>query len=140
MARNSKLESRKIRHRSLRKRIQGTAERPRLVVFRSAKHIYVQVIDDLGAKTLVAASDLAKKEGKGNKADKAAAPAPAPKQKAEGEKGPKKSERAKEVGVKVAKLCLEKGISKVVFDRAGYKYHGRVSAVAAGAREGGLQF
>ena len=131
MARNSKLESRKIRHRSLRKRIQGTSERPRLVVFRSARHIYVQVIDDLGAKTLVAASDLAKK------ADKKAEAAPAKK---DGEKAPKKSDRAKEVGVKVAKLCLEKGISKVVFDRAGYKYHGRVSAVAAGAREGGLQF
>jgi large subunit ribosomal protein L18 len=143
MARNSKLESRKIRHRSLRKRIKGTSERPRLVVFRSAKHIYVQVIDDLGAKTLVAASDLAKK------ADQKAAPAAAPKAQAGGkeggkeggaDKGPKKSDRAKEVGVKVAKLCLEKGISKVVFDRAGYKYHGRVSAVAAGAREGGLEF
>jgi large subunit ribosomal protein L18 len=133
MARNSKLESRKIRHRSLRKRIQGTSERPRLVVFRSAKHIYVQVIDDLGAKTLVAASDLAKK------ADQKAAPETKATAK-EGDKSPKKSDRAKEVGVKVAKLCLEKGISKVVFDRAGYKYHGRVSAVAAGAREGGLQF
>jgi large subunit ribosomal protein L18 len=137
MARNSKLESRKIRHRSLRKRIQGTSERPRLVVFRSAKHIYVQVIDDLGAKTLVAASDLAKKP------DAKAAPVAAPKAKEggkDGDKAPKKADRAKEVGVKVAKLCLEKGISKVVFDRAGYKYHGRVSAVAAGAREGGLEF
>ena len=127
MARKSKLESRKVRHRSLRKRIAGTSERPRLVVFRSARHIYAQVIDDLAQKTLVAASDLAQKAEKG--AEK----------KAEA-KGPKKSERAKEVGVKVAKLCLEKGISKVVFDRGGYKYHGRVSAVAAGAREGGLDF
>jgi large subunit ribosomal protein L18 len=124
MSQNSKLESRKIRHRSLRKRIQGTPERPRLVVFRSARHIYAQVIDDLGRKTLVAASDLLKKE----------AAAAAAKEKA------KKADRAKEVGKAVAKLCLEKGISKVVFDRAGYKYHGRVSAVAAGAREGGLQF
>jgi large subunit ribosomal protein L18 len=123
MANKTKLESRKIRHRSLRKRIQGTAERPRLVVFRSARHIYVQVIDDLASKTLAAASDLQKK------AEAAAE-----------DKRPKKSDRAKEVGVAVAKLCLEKGISKVVFDRAGYKYHGRVSAVAAGAREGGLQF
>src|SRR5688572_4788834 len=127
MAQNSKLESRKIRHRSLRKRINGTPERPRLVVFRSARHIYAQVIDDLGRKTLVAASDLIKKEDK--QPDK-------PK----GDGKIKKSDRAKEVGVKVAKLCLEKGISKVVFDRAGYKYHGRVSAVAAGAREGGLDF
>jgi large subunit ribosomal protein L18 len=126
MARKSKLESRKIRHRSLRKRIAGTSERPRLVVFRSARHIYAQVIDDLAQKTLVAASDLTKKPEKG--AEKAPA------------KGPKKSDRAKEVGVEVAKLCLEKGISKVVFDRGGYKYHGRVSAVAAGAREGGLDF
>jgi large subunit ribosomal protein L18 len=123
MANKTKLESRKIRHRSLRKRIQGTAERPRLVVFRSARHIYVQVIDDLASKTLAAASDLQKK------AEAAAK-----------DKQPKKSDRAKQVGVAVAKLCLEKGISKVVFDRAGYKYHGRVSAVAAGAREGGLQF
>ena len=128
MSQNSKLESRKIRHRSLRKRIEGTAERPRLVVFRSARHIYAQVIDDLSRKTLVAASDLLKKEA-------AAAAA-----KEQQEKRPKKSDRAKEVGKVVAKLCLEKGISKVVFDRAGYKYHGRVSAVAAGAREGGLQF
>jgi large subunit ribosomal protein L18 len=124
MARNSKLTSRKIRHRSLRKRISGTAERPRLVVFRSARHIYAQIIDDLAQKTLVAASDLSKK----------AETKPA------GEKPPKKSERAKQVGAALAKLCLEKGISKVVFDRGGYKYHGRVSAVAAGAREGGLDF
>src|SRR5262245_7993650 len=126
MSRKTKLESRKIRHRSLRKRVEGTPERPRMVVFRSARHIYVQVIDDLGRRTLVSASDLlAKKE--------AAAPAEA---KAKG----KKSDRAKDVGARVAKLCLEKGISKVVFDRAGYKYHGRISAVATGAREGGLQF
>jgi large subunit ribosomal protein L18 len=130
MSQKSKLESRKIRHRSLRKRIEGTSERPRLVVFRSARHIYAQVIDDLSRKTLAAASDLLKKE--------AAASAKAEKQSSE--KPPKKSDRAKEVGKAVAKLCLEKGISKVVFDRAGYKYHGRVSAVAAGAREGGLQF
>ena len=130
MARKSKLESRTARHRSIRKRVEGTAERPRLVVFRSAKHIYAQVIDDLASKTLVAASDLAKKvKGEGGKA------APA------GDKDKsKKSDRAKVVGTELAKLCLAKGISKVVFDRAGYKYHGRVSAVAAGAREGGLEF
>ena len=123
MARKSKLESRKTRHHSLRKRITGTSERPRLVVFRSSRHIYAQIVDDLAGKTLVAAGDLAKKK----------APAAKP------EEGDKKT-RAKEVGLQLAKLCLEKGISKVVFDRAGYKYHGRVSAVAAGAREGGLQF
>jgi large subunit ribosomal protein L18 len=124
MARKSKLESRKTRHHSLRKRITGTAERPRLVVFRSARHIYAQIVDDLAGKTLVAAGDLAKKKAPVVKADE----------------GGNKTDRAKAVGVQLAKLCLEKGISKVVFDRAGYKYHGRVSAVAAGAREGGLQF
>ncbi len=126
MSRKTKLESRKIRHRSLRKRVEGTPERPRMVVFRSARHIYVQVIDDHGRKTLVAASDLLAKK------DAAAA--------AEAKAKGKKSDRAKDVGIRVAKLCLEKGISKVVFDRAGYKYHGRISAVATGAREGGLQF
>jgi large subunit ribosomal protein L18 len=131
MAKKSKLESRIVRHRSLRKRISGTTERPRLVVYRSARHIYAQVIDDSTQKTLVAASDLAKKSERGS--DKGA-------EKKQGEKAPKKSERAKDVGTRLAKLCLEKGISKVVFDRGGYKYHGRVSAVAAGAREAGLDF
>ncbi len=140
MARKSKLQSRIVRHRSLRKRISGTAERPRLVVFRSAKHIYAQVIDDLAKKTLVAASDLAKKEGTQDKKSGAKAEKVSVKKEASAEKPPKKSERAKLVGAALAKLCLEKGISKVVFDRGGYKYHGRVSAVAAGAREGGLDF
>jgi large subunit ribosomal protein L18 len=142
MARKSKLENRKIRHRSLRKRISGTAERPRLVVFRSARHIYAQVIDDLAQKTLVAASDLTKKAGKtaDKSAEKTAAKPAKAAESTEGGKAPKKSERAKQVGTALAKLCLEKGISKVVFDRGGYKYHGRVSAVAAGAREGGLDF
>jgi large subunit ribosomal protein L18 len=126
MARKTKLETRKKRHRSLRKRMTGTAERPRLVVFRSAKHIYVQVIDDLTSKTVVAVSDLLPK-----KAEKKAAI---------GDLDGKKAERAKKVGALVAKRCIEKGIKQVVFDRAGYKYHGRISAVAAGAREAGLQF
>jgi len=121
MARKTKLESRKTRHHSLRKRITGTTERPRLVVFRSARHIYAQIVDDLAGKTLVAAGDLGKKKA------------------ASADEG-NKTERAKKVGAELAKLCIAKGISKVVFDRAGYKYHGRVSAVAAGAREGGLQF
>jgi large subunit ribosomal protein L18 len=124
MARKTKIETRKKRHRSLRKRVQGTAERPRLVVFRSAKHIYCQVIDDLGQKTLVAASDLAAKK---------------PAEGAAQFEG-KKSDRAKKVGALLAQKCIEKGIKQVVFDRAGYKYHGRVSAVAAGAREAGLEF
>ena len=126
MAKKTKLETRKKRHRSLRKKMTGTPERPRLVVFRSAKYIYVQVIDDLTSKTVVAASDLLPK-----KAEKKAAA---------GDINGKKAERAKQVGALVAKRCIEKGIKQVVFDRAGYKYHGRISAVAAGAREAGLQF
>jgi large subunit ribosomal protein L18 len=115
-----KRESRKKRHRSARKRIEGTAERPRLAVFRSTRHIYAQVIDDVQKKTLTAISD------------KVLA--------VEGETQPDKKARAKRVGAAIAKQCLEKGIDKVVFDRAGYKYHGRVSALADGAREAGLKF
>jgi large subunit ribosomal protein L18 len=116
-----KKESREKRHRSLRKRIEGTAERPRLAIFRSSRHIYAQVIDDLANKTLVGTSDLAFDDGAGgDDADKKAT--------------------AKKVGAAIAKKCLEKGIDKVVFDRAGFKYHGRVSALADGAREAGLKF
>jgi large subunit ribosomal protein L18 len=115
-----KKEGRKKRHRSLRKRVEGTSERPRLAVFRSARHIYAQVIDDVHKKTLTAVSDKALAK--------------------EGEKQPNKKTRAKNVGAAIAKQCLEKGIDKVVFDRAGYKYHGRVSALADGAREAGLKF
>jgi len=118
-----KKEGRKKRHRSLRKRIEGTAERPRLVVFRSTRHIYAQVVNDLEKKTLAAVSDkkLEKpSEAAGKKSDKKAL--------------------AKQVGAAIAKTCLDKGIDKVVFDRAGYKYHGRVSALAEGARGAGLKF
>jgi len=115
-----KKESREKRHRSLRKRIEGTAERPRLAIFRSSRHIYAQVIDDLAQKTLVGTSDLAFEGGAGDDADKKAT--------------------VKKVGAAIAKKCLEKGIDKVVFDRAGFKYHGRVSALADGAREAGLKF
>ena len=120
-----KKASRKKRHRSIRKRIEGSAERPRLAIFRSTRHIYAQVIDDVQQRTLVSTSDVAL-------ASKKAAPG----SKAEGDK----KARAKIVGVSIAKKCLEKGIDKVVFDRAGYKYHGRVSALADGAREAGLKF
>jgi large subunit ribosomal protein L18 len=123
MATKSKIDSRNRRHRSLRKRISGTSERPRLVVYRSARHIYAQIIDDLSRTTLFAASDLLPKKDP---------PADAPKG--------KKRDRAKQVGALVAKKCLEKGIAQVVFDRGGYRYHGRVSSVAAGAREAGLKF
>jgi large subunit ribosomal protein L18 len=115
--------SRKRRHNSLRKQISGSPTRPRLVVHRSAKHVYAQVIDDTTNNTLATASDLISKK------------TPAP----EWIKA-KKQDRAKQVGILVAKACIAKGISQVVFDRAGYRYHGRVSMIAIGAREGGLKF
>ena len=108
----------------LRKRIAGTTERPRLSVFRSLAHIYVQVIDDRTGTTVAAAS-TAEPSLKGGL-----------------EKGAKGGNvrGAEAVGKAIAERLKAKGITKVVFDRAGYKYHGRVSAVAAGAREAGLQF
>jgi large subunit ribosomal protein L18 len=116
-----KEDSRQRRKGSIRKKISGTAERPRLSVFRSAKHIYAQVIDDHAHMTLVTASTM--DEG------------------LRGElKGLKKSEHAKKVGLAIAERCKQKGIAAVVFDRNGYIYHGRVMALAAAAREGGLQF
>ena len=117
---------------AIRKSLFGTEARPRLTIFRSDKHIYAQVIDDLSRKTLLSVSDQA--AAGATKAAKAAGGT-----KAEDAKG-KKKDRAKLVGAAVAKKCLEKGIDKVVFDRAGYKYHGRVSALADGAREAGLKF
>ena len=117
-----KKQSRKKRHRSLRKRVEGTSERPRLAVFRSTRHIYAQVIDDLQQKTLAGTSDLALGGEASGGDDK------------------DKKVVAKKVGAAIAKKCLEKGIDKVVFDRAGFKYHGRVSALAEGAREAGLKF
>ena len=117
-----KKQSRKKRHRSLRKRVEGTAERPRLAVFHSTRHIYAQVIDDLLQKTLAGTSDLALGEKAARETEK------------------DKKVLAKKVGAAIAKKCLDKGIDKVVFDRAGFKYHGRVSALADGAREAGLKF
>lgn len=110
--------SRIKRHKSVRKNISGTAERPRLSVYRSLNHIYAQIIDDTLGTTLVSASSLDKDfEGYGGNID-----------------------GAKAVGNAVAKKALEKGIKAVVFDRGGYIYHGRVAALADGAREGGLEF
>lgn len=107
----------RIKHR-VRKKVDGTAERPRLSVFRSNKGIYCQVIDDGENVTLVSASTNEKAASHtGNK-----------------------SEQAKEVGKLIAKRALEKNIETVVFDRSGYLYHGRVKALADGAREGGLKF
>ncbi len=104
------------RHSRVRKKVAGTAERPRLAVYRSNRHIYVQLIDDRAAATLAAASDAeVEVTSKG------------------------KTDRAKEVGKLIADRAKGAGIDRVVFDRGGRRYHGRVAAVAEGAREGGLQ-
>jgi large subunit ribosomal protein L18 len=118
---NQKTEAREKRKRRIRKKVFGTPERPRLSVFRSAKHMYAQVVDDTTGKTLVHVSTLAKSV------------------KAEAVEVPK-SEAAKLVGKAVAEACKAKGIDKVVFDRNGFLYHGRVKALADAAREAGLQF
>lgn len=116
------LSSRQRRQVRVRSKVYGTSERPRLNVFRSANHIYAQVIDDDKGHTLVAASTV----------DKAAKPTFSTEM--------KKVEEAKAVGQLVAQRAKEAGITKVVFDRAGYIYHGRIKALADGAREGGLEF
>ena len=114
----AKVEARQRRKVSIRKKLTGTAERPRLSVFRSAKHIYIQAVDDTTNTVIAAASDI--------------------------EDGTtltgKKKDKAKAVGQALAKKLLAKNISLCVFDRNGFIYHGRVSAVADGAREGGLKF
>jgi large subunit ribosomal protein L18 len=121
-----KIEKKEIRnriHQRIRRRLRGTTERPRLAVFRSVAHIYAQVIDDVEGKTLVSASSV----------DKGA-----------GAKGSKPNggnvEAAKTIGKLVAERAKEKGVTRVVFDRGGYQYHGRIKALADAAREAGLEF
>jgi large subunit ribosomal protein L18 len=111
-----KLTGRARRKLRIRKKVKGTSDRPRLSVFRSAKHIYAQVIDDVGGRTIAAASSIAP-AADGSKID-----------------------AAKSVGSLVAKACIDKGVEQVVFDRGGYRYHGRVRALAESAREAGLKF
>lgn len=118
MAISSKERREKIKKR-LRNRIEGTPEIPRMSVYRSNKHIAVQIIDDVNSKTLVAASSLVKDIN---------------------EKKATKSEKATMVGQLIAKKAIEAGLSKVVFDRNGYLYHGKIKALADGARKGGLKF
>jgi large subunit ribosomal protein L18 len=108
-------ERRFKRHLRVRNKVSGTQERPRLVVFRSLKHIYAQLVDDTANRTIATVSDLNIEQGK-------------------------KSERAAEVGKQIAERAKSAGITRVVFDRAGYRYHGRIKAVADGARKGGLEF
>jgi large subunit ribosomal protein L18 len=116
MATMTKLEARQRRHRRIRGKVVGTAERPRLAVFRSNKGISAQLIDDAAGKTLAGASWTGVKAS-GNKTDQASA-----------------------VGKALAAAAKEAGIKRCVFDRGGYLYHGRVKALADGAREGGLEF
>ncbi len=114
-------ESRAKRKKRIRKGIHGDATRPRLTVFRSAKHIYAQVVDDTRGTTLAAVSTL-QKDLKGPADEKA------------------KLDAAKLIGQAIAKACKDKGIAKVAFDRNGYLYHGRIQAVADAARKAGLEF
>jgi large subunit ribosomal protein L18 len=111
----SREEKRYRRHLRVRKKVTGTTERPRLVIFRSLKHITAQLVDDVTRRTLLTVSSHDVAEGK-------------------------KTEKSLEVGKRLAARAKDAGISQVVFDRAGYQYHGRVKAVADGAREGGLEF
>ena len=118
MARDTRREIRTRIHKRIRRRVAGTQERPRLAVFRSLNHIYAQVIDDQQGHTVVAAASVEKDlRGKGGNV-----------------------EGAKVVGKVIAERAREKGIKRVVFDRGGYQYHGRVKALADAAREAGLEF
>jgi large subunit ribosomal protein L18 len=104
------------RHRRVRKKVIGSPERPRLAVYRSNRHIYAQVIDDVAGRTLAASSTLAVSDGEDPKA------------------------KAKAVGAQLAEKAKAAGVTQVTFDRGGFRYHGRVQALADGAREGGLEF
>jgi|TARA_Y100000310_G_scaffold277962_1_gene296111 large subunit ribosomal protein L18 len=110
-----KQQQRIRRHRRIRAKVQGTGKRPRLSVFRSNQHLYLQLVDDEKGRTILSVSDIKRKTKK------------------------KGVELAKELGVVVAKEATEKKIQHIVFDRGGYKYHGQIKAVAEGAREGGLR-
>jgi len=112
-----KQENRIKRHKRIRAKVSGKAVRPRLCVFRSANHIYAQLIDDEKGKIIVSVNDSPSAKGQKGKIDK-----------------------AKEVGKLIARKAIEKKINKVIFDRGGYKYHGRIKALAEGAREEGLKF
>lgn len=117
MAKRTRQELRLARHARLRKRVSGTPEKPRLAVFRSLKHISAQIIDDTTGTTLVAASSLEKDlQATGN------------------------AEGAKKVGLALGERAKKAGLSAVIFDRGGFQYHGRVSSLAEGAREAGLEF
>jgi large subunit ribosomal protein L18 len=113
-----KLEARTRRHRRVRKKVRGTADRPRLSVFRSSRHVYAQVIDDVNGRTIASASTM-EKDARGSAAT---------------------VDAAKAVGKRVAERAKAAGVDNVVFDRGGFRYHGRVAGIADGAREAGLEF
>jgi len=121
MRTSKRAAARDLRRGRIRRRVRGTAERPRLSVFRSGKHIYAQIVADTSGETLLSVSTLSAdlREKLAKTANVTA---------------------AKEVGLAAARKCLEKGIKRVIFDRNGFLYHGRIKAVADGAREGGLEF
>jgi large subunit ribosomal protein L18 len=121
MGQSNREAQRQKRHQRVRKRVTGTSERPRLNIFRSSKHIHAQIVDDVGGRTLVAASSLVKEL------------------RAQLKKGGDKA-AARAVGQLIGQRAKAKGITRVVFDRGGYLYHGRVKELADGARAAGLQF
>lgn len=126
MSLNPKKRARLKRKKSIRKKVSGVEQRPRLTVFRSAKHIYVQAVDDQSGRTLASASSLEKEI------------ASHPDLSSENKKG--KITTSAIIGKLIAKRLVDKGINKVVFDRNGFLYHGRIKAISEGAREGGLVF
>jgi large subunit ribosomal protein L18 len=115
---SQKTESRARRHRRVRKKVRGTAARPRLTVFRSSKHVYAQVVDDVSGRTIASASTI-EPDARGGQTGTV--------------------EAAKSVGTRVAERAKAAGVEAVVFDRGGFRYHGRVASVADGAREAGLE-
>lgn len=119
---SNKRDGRQRRKLRIRKKVAGTAARPRLTVFRSAKHVYAQVIDDVEGKTIAQISTLS------------------PSFKKSEDKGKKKVDQARKIGLLIGEACKANNIEEVVFDRNGYMYHGRVQALADGARKAGLKF
>ncbi len=123
MKRTSRKSKREVRHLRVRRKLSGTSDRPRLTVFKSARHIYAQIIDDMKAHTLLSASSLTPKV-----------------REMLGQEKSKKTDAAKIIGKYLGELSVSMGIKEVCFDRGGYPYHGRIKAFAEGAREAGLVF
>jgi large subunit ribosomal protein L18 len=133
MARATRLEGRTRRHERVREKVRGSAARPRLAVFRSLTHIYAQLVDDDAGRTIVAASSLAVRT------PTASPSASEPQSKAAKDAKGKRIDVAKSVGTALGDRAKQKGLTEVVFDRGGYRYHGRVKALADGVREAGVK-